>query len=420
MGKKIVSQRSIGASAGGKHREHGVGKKVYEGIVSTLYVPVWKKAWPLWAGAVALAFANIFMFAYARAIGVFPQLAMWGSQIYNLLGIKTDAPFTAYPLAPLHLDVHSAINFGIILGVGMAALLSAEFKIRRDDWRGYLAAAAGGVLMGFGTVVMPPCNVGGFYSATMALSLSGPLTVFGLLPGAYVGGLLMKWEANKAVAAIDFRSLPMGEPAKKAGPSAQPYIGAAVGLALVAIASVYVSRGMVKFAGLLLFGALFGVIFQRSRLCFTSAFREILVSRNGTVMKWILLSIAIGTVGFSILKSQGYQPMHYVLPVGLHTVVGAFLFGAGMSMAGGCGIGILWRTAEGYTRAWVALIAGMFTSGAWALIYGKHVGEGWLYGKPVNLGQEFGWFNGTMLVFAFLAMFYIFILYVEAGKHERT
>src|SRR3989304_289281 len=243
MGKKIVSQRSIGASAGGKHRERGVGKKVYEGIVSTLYVPVWKKAWPLWAGAVALAFANIFMFAYARPIGVFPQLAMWGSQVYNLFGIKTDAPFTAYPLMPIHLDIHSMINFGIILGVGMAALLSAEFKIRRDDGRGYLAAAAGGVLMGFGTVVMPPCNVGGFYSATMALSLSGPLTVLGLLPGAYVGGLLMKREAKKAVAAIDFRALPAGEAARKSDQSVQPYIGGMIGVILLTAAWVYASQG---------------------------------------------------------------------------------------------------------------------------------------------------------------------------------
>src|SRR4030067_1431344 len=117
MGNEIVSQRRIGEGTVGNIREQGRWRTVYGRLVSALYVPVWKKAWPLWAGAVALAFANIFMFAYARAIGVFPQLAMWGSQIYNLLGIKTDAPFTAYPLAPLHLDVHSAINFGIILGV---------------------------------------------------------------------------------------------------------------------------------------------------------------------------------------------------------------------------------------------------------------------------------------------------------------
>jgi uncharacterized membrane protein YedE/YeeE len=244
--------------------------------------------------------------------------------------------------------------------------------------------------------------------------------VLGLVPGAYVGGLLMKWQAKRAVEALDFRSLSVSAPAERKSSSAQPYLGAAVGVALLAAAAAYASQGMMKQCGLLLFGALFGVIFQRSRLCFTSAFREILISRNGTLMKWVLLSIAIGTVGFALLKATGYQPMHYVLPVGAHTVVGGFIFGIGMSLAGGCGIGILWRSAEGYTRAWVAVVTGMMTAGAWVLIYGKHVGEGWLYGKPYSLAQHGGWFGGSAIVFAFLAVFYLFILYVEAGKRERA
>jgi len=389
-------------------------------LTDVFYISVWRKAWPLWVGAVALAITNLFMFAFARAVGVFPQMGMWGAQVYNLAGVKVDAPFTAYPLTPLHLDMHSMINFGIILGVGMAALLAEEFKIRKEHWSGYAAAAAGGVLMGLGTVIMPPCNVGGFYTATMALSLSGPLAAIGLVPGAYVGGLLMKWQAKQAVAALDFNALPVGAPVTKRPSSAQPYVGATIGVALVVIAAVYAAQGMVKQCGLLLFGAIFGIIFQRSRLCFTSAFREILISRNGTLMKWVLFSIAIGTVGFALLKATGYQPMHYVLPVGLHTVVGGFIFGIGMSLAGGCGIGILWRSAEGYTRAWVAVVTGMMTAGAWVLIYGKHVGEGWLYGKPHSLAQYGGWFGGSAIVFAFLAAFYLFILYVESGKRERA
>lgn len=76
--------------------------KVYDDIVTVFYRSVWKKAWPLWIGALALAFTNIFMFAYARALGVFPQMVMWGSWVYNLLGVKVDAPFTVVPLRPLH------------------------------------------------------------------------------------------------------------------------------------------------------------------------------------------------------------------------------------------------------------------------------------------------------------------------------
>jgi len=391
-------------------------KYVYEKIVLIFYHLIWKKPWPLWVGAVALAFANIFMFAYARAIGVFPQMAMWGSWVYNLLGIKISAPFTAYPLTPPYLDVHSMIDFGIIFGAAIAALISEEFKIRKDDLRGYGVALGGGVLMGFGTVIMPPCNIGGFYSATMALSLSGWLSALGLLLGAYVGGLFLKWQSKQAANGVDFSAVIEGEPIKKTRSSIQPYIGVAIGILLALVALIYFLLGKTKFTCLLLFGALFGVIFQRSRLCMAAAFREIFVSRNGIVMKRVLLSLAIGTVGFAILKSQGYQQMHFVLPAGLHTVFGGFIFGIGMVIAGGCGAGILWRSAEGYVRAWVAVAAGALTSGSWVLIYGHRVGEGWLYGKPFSLGHRFGWFGGTILVFLFLACFYILISYLEAKK----
>ncbi len=87
-----------------------------------------------------------------------------------------------------------------------------------------------------------------------------------------------------------------------------------------------------------------------------------------------------------------------------------------MSRSGGgrgrCG------SAEGYTRAWVAVVTGMMTAGAWVLFYGRHVGEGWLYGRPHSLAQYGGWLGGSAIVVAFLAVFYWFILYVESGKRE--
>jgi uncharacterized membrane protein YedE/YeeE len=347
-------------------------------------------------------------------------MSMWGSSLYNLAGIKVDAPFLAYPLTPVLRDTHSMICFGIVFGAAISALCAEEFKLRHEDWRSYLAAAAGGVLMGLGTVLMPPCNVGGFYSATMSLSLSGPVAALGLLPGAYVGGLLLQYQTRKALAVFSFQGLERGSPAQLRTPSRQPWCGLLLALALAAAAAGYALSGLARCAGLLLFGALFGTIFQRSRLCFTSAFREIFISRNGTGMKWILLSIAIGTLGMSLLKARGYMPMSFILPVGLHTVVGGFVFGVGMTIAGGCGIGILWRAAEGYVRAWIAILAGMLTAGSWVLIYGHHVGEGWLYGAPVSLGQKFGWFWGTVLVLGFLAAFYLFIVWIEAGKHANV
>ncbi len=394
--------------------------KVLGRLRDTFVTIVWKKPWPVWVGALALVFVNILMFMFSRAIGVFPQISMWGAQLYNLAGVQVDAPFIPYPLTAPHLDLHSMIDFGIILGVLLAAMFSREFKIRTEGWKGYLTGFIGGVLMGYGTVITPPCNVGGFFSATMALSLSGPLMAIGLLFGAYVGGVFLRSRAQKAVVEVDFKSAPRGHATPAAKPSTQPYIGVVFLLIIVIAAVMYSYKDLPKHAGLLVFGALFGIIFQRSRLCFAAAFREILVSRNGTMMKAILLSIGLGSLAFAILKSTGYKPEHFVLPAGIHTVVGGFIFGIGMVIAGGCGVGILWRSAEGYVRAWFALIGGMLSAGSWVLIYGKHVGEGWLYGKPVFLPNVFGWVGALAVVFLFLGLFYLLITWLEVGKHEKT
>lgn len=360
------------------------------------------------------------MFMYARALGVFPQMAMWGSWLYNLVGIKTESPFIPYPVKPIYLDMHSLIDIGIIAGTLGASLLAREFKIRKEDWQGYLWGAAGGILMGLGTVLMPPCNIGGFWVATMAFSLSGPLSAVGLLLGAYVGGKILQYQMRKALQKLDFTTAPKGETKAAEVLSRQPQWGVLVFSLSLLIAVIYYIAGMPKNTGLFLFGILFGLIIQRSRLCFVAAFREILVSRDGKVMKWLLLGMAVGAMGFAILKAQGYQPAHMVFPAGWHNIGGGFIFGIGMVLAGGCGVGILARSGEGYTRSWVAILTAMLTSGAWVHIYGQKVGQGWLYGKPVYLPQLWGWGGALAFIYGFLLLFYLFILWVEAGKHERA
>lgn len=392
--------------------------KFLDSLKHTFVTVLWKQPWPIWVGALALGFVNILMFAYSRAIGVFPQMSMWGAKFYNFIGVEVDAPFIPYPIKSLLLDLHSMINFGIILGVLIAAFLAREFKIRIENWRGCLTGFLGGILMGFGTVITPPCNVGGFFSATMALSLSGPLMAIGLIFGAYIGGLFLLSRAKKVSLQIDFASAPKGIATTVAKPSIQPYLSGVFLLIIVIAVTIYVSKGMHEHAGLLVFGTIFGIIFQRSRLCFASAFREILLNRNGSVMKAILLSIGFCALAFTILKSSGYKPEHFVLPAGIHTVIGGFIFGIGMVIAGGCGVGILWRSAEGYMRAWFAVIGGMLSAGSWVLIYGKHVGEGWLYGKPVFLPSLFGWVGALAVVLLFLGAFYLLIIWLEVNKNE--
>ena len=55
----------------------------FDSLKYTFVEVIWKQPWPIWVGALAFGFVNILMFIFARSIGVFPQMSMWGARLYN-------------------------------------------------------------------------------------------------------------------------------------------------------------------------------------------------------------------------------------------------------------------------------------------------------------------------------------------------
>ena len=112
-----------------------------------------------------------------------------------------------------------------------------------------------------------------------------------------------------------------------------------------------------------LVGLAFGVTLQRSRFCFTAAFRDLFLLGQTRMIKGVLIGLAVCTVGFSMVMSNvfpnpgfGLPPSDAnVLPVGLSTLIAGTLFGVGMVLAGGCVSGSLSRMGEGYLGSWVAI-----------------------------------------------------------------
>jgi len=154
----------------------------------------------------------------------------------------------------------------------------------------------------------------------------------------------------------------------------------AVLLALVAAVYVHTAGIDVTMGRFWVLGLGFGVVLQRTRLCFASAFRDVLLLGHARNLKGILVGMAVATVGFSALMTRQVPntalgilpPEAHVLPIGLHTVVGALLFGFGMVIAGGCVSGSIYRMGEGYVASWVAfagilggLTAAAYTWNAW-------------------------------------------------------
>ena len=116
-----------------------------------------------------------------------------------------------------------------------------------------------------------------------------------------------------------------------------------------------------------LIGVSFGITVQRSRFCFTSAFRDLFLMGQTRMIKGVFVGLAVSTVGFVMVMSTvspnpefGLPPSDAnILPVGLSTLVAGTLFGIGMVLAGGCVSGSLYRMGEGYIGSWIAILGVM-------------------------------------------------------------
>ncbi len=172
------------------------------------------------------------------------------------------------------------------------------------------------------------------------------------------------------------------------------------------------------------FGLAFGFVLQRSRFCFASAFRDLFLFGGSATLKGILAGMAVASVGFALLESKMVAlpglgllpPEAHLFPLGLHLVVGGVLFGIGMSLAGGCVSGTLYRLGEGYAASYVALLGilvglslGAHTWGFW---WERTISTGPVVWLPAYLGYG-GALAVTLLA---LAAIWIALEVVEARR----
>ena len=86
------------------------------------------------------------------------------------------------------MDVTSVMDFGIILGALLAAILAGTFAPVLEDLRPSLAAAViGGLLLGYGARIAYGCNIGAYFSGIASGSLHGWLWLVAAFAGNIVG-----------------------------------------------------------------------------------------------------------------------------------------------------------------------------------------------------------------------------------------
>ena len=112
-------------------------------------------------------------------------------------------------------------------------------------------------------------------------------------------------------------------------------------------------------AALFLVGAVAGVVLYHAAFGFTSAWRVFISDRRGAGLRAQMLMLALTCVVFFPLLAQGTlfgQPLRgSISPVGVGVAAGAFIFGLGMQLGGGCASGTLFSVGGGSMRMLITL-----------------------------------------------------------------
>ena len=172
-----------------------VGLAVELAILAALirFVPGGPLPRRLWLGAVGLALLNAAtLLAASHPWSETWGFTLWGSKLSWSLGLHPETWVYWSDGRSLYADVFadttSIMDFSIVLGALLAAGVSGRFACRWGGHpRAWVAAAAGGVMMGYGARLSGGCNIGAYFSAIVSGDLSGWVWAGVALPASVLG-----------------------------------------------------------------------------------------------------------------------------------------------------------------------------------------------------------------------------------------
>jgi len=195
-----------------------------------------------------------------------------------------------------------------------------------------------------------------------------------------------------------------------------------VALLLIVLGALYLAQAVsARQAALWVVGALLGVALYHAAFGFTSSWRVFIADGRGAGLRAQMIMLAVGVALFFPALSAGTlfgTPVTgLVSPAGTSVVVGAFIFGIGMQLGGGCASGTLYTVGGGSTRMIVTLIA--FIAGS--VIATAHM-PFWTslpQLKPVSLVKTLGLAPALLLNWIVFAAIAAITVVVEKRRHGR-
>lgn len=172
-------------------------------------------------------------------------------------------------------------------------------------------------------------------------------------------------------------------------------------------------------AALFLVGLAAGVILYHAAFGFTAAWREVVNTGRGAGLRAQMVMLAVTVLVFTPLIAQGeiwgVGLRGSVAPLNIAVIIGAFMFGIGMQLGGGCASGTLFTAGGGNTRMVITLAA--FIAGS---VLGSWQWDLWQDAPgfaPIALSQSFGVAGAIGISMVLFATVWIASMLYEKHRH---
>ena len=195
-------------------------------------------------------------------------------------------------------------------------------------------------------------------------------------------------------------------------------IVALIGLAAVGLLALD-ERGWRLGAAALIGGAA-GIGLYHASFGFTAAWRRMVREQRSAGLRAQMLLIGLACLFTFPLMAWGGEiginARGFILPMGVTSAFGAFVFGIGMQLGGGCASGTLFTTGGGSSRMLITLV--FFIAGSvWATAHWDFWTSLPRTSSGTSIPRELGTVPGLLLMLAVLAGIALLCAWLERRKH---
>jgi len=191
-------------------------------------------------------------------------------------------------------------------------------------------------------------------------------------------------------------------------------------LVFISLEFFFLKQGNAKLVMLLPIGLGLGISLYHAAFGFTAAYRRAIVEKDLSGISAQIIMLVLAMVLFAPVLAAGEIFGHRVggavAPVGLSMAFGAFIFGLGMQLAGGCGSGTLFTAGGGNARMLVVLVF-FCVGGFWGTL-DLHLWQQLPDMGRVSLGKTLGWGIAIPLQIGVLVLVYRGLRYMGASNQR--